>query len=80
VVSGLALSPSAFAARPQEHTGTMVRTLARPAQAPGSHTIRYYGFNGSGHRVPAGKYQVLVVASNAHGSGTAESPLEIDAP
>jgi hypothetical protein len=100
VVSGLALSPSTFAARPQEHTtitfslnqacdvtalvldqnGTVVRTLARPAQAPGSHTIRYAGFNGAGHRVPTGKYQVLVVASNAHGSGTAQSPLEIDAP
>jgi hypothetical protein len=99
VVSGLALSPSAFAARPQEHTaitfslnqdsdvtvlvldqaGTVVRTLARPAQAPGSHAIRYYGFNGAGHRVPPGQYQILVVASNAHGSGTAESPLEIDA-
>ena len=62
------------------HAGTVVRTLARPAQAAGSHTIRYYGFNGAGHRVPAGQYQVLVVASNAHGSGTAQSPLEIDAP
>ena len=100
VVSGLALSPSTFAARPQEHTtitfslnqacdvtalvldqnGTVVRTLARPAQAPGSHAIRYAGFNGAGHRVPTGQYQVLVVASNAHGSGTAQSPLEIDAP
>ena len=100
VVSGLALSPSAFTARPQERTaitfslnqasdvtvlvldqaGTVVRTLARPAQAPGSHTIRYYGFNGAGHRVPTGQYQVLVLASNAHGSGTAEAPLEIDAP
>ena len=100
VVSGLTLSPSAFAARPQAHTaisfslnqasdvtvlilnqaGTVVRTLARPAQAPGSHAIRYYGFNGAGHRVPAGQYQVLVVASNAHGSGTAQSSLEIDTP
>jgi flagellar hook assembly protein FlgD len=99
-VSGLALSPAAFTAQPQQHTaitfslneasdvtvlvldqaGTVVRTLPRPAQAPGSHTIRYYGFNGAGHRVPTGQYQVLVVASNAHGSGTAESPLEIDAP
>ena len=60
--------------------GTVVRTLARPAQAPGSHAIRYYGFNGAGHRVPAGQYQVLVVASNAHGSGTAQSSLEIDTP
>jgi hypothetical protein len=63
-----------------DQTGTVVRTLARPAQAPGPHTIRYYGFNGTGHRVPTGQYQVLVVASNANGSGTAESPLEIDAP
>jgi FlgD Ig-like domain len=98
-VSGLALSPPAFAAQPQQHTaitfslneasdvtvlvldqaGTVVRTLPRPAQAPGSHTIRYYGFNGAGHRVPTGQYQVLVVASNANGSGTAESSLEIDA-
>ena len=100
VVSGLALSPHAFAASPQEHAtitfslsqasdvtvlvlnqaGTVVRTLARPAQAPGSHAIRYYGFNGAGHRVPTGQYQVLVVASNAQGSGTAQSSLEIDAP
>jgi hypothetical protein len=99
-VSGLALSPGAFAARPQEHTtisfslsqasdvtvlvldktGTVVRTLARPAQAPGSRSIRYYGFNGAGHRVPTGQYRVRVVASNAHGRGTAQSPLEIDAP
>jgi hypothetical protein len=100
VVNGLALSPHAFVASPQEHTtitfslsqasdvtvlvldktGTMVRTLARPAHAAGSLAIRYYGFNGAGHRVPAGQYQVLVVASNAHGSGTAQAPLEIDAP
>ena len=60
--------------------GTVVRTIARPALAPGSHAIPYYGFNGSGRRVPAGQYQVVVVASNAHGSGTAQSSLEIDAP
>ena len=58
----------------------MVRTLTRPARAAGSLAIRYYGFDGAGHRVPTGKYQVLVVASNANGSGTAESPLQIDAP
>jgi hypothetical protein len=99
-VSGLALSPHAFVASPQEHTtitfslsqasdvtvlvidktGTVVRTLAKPAQAPGSRTLRYYGFNGAGHRVPTGQYRVRVVASNAHGSGTAQAPLEIDAP
>jgi FlgD Ig-like domain len=63
-----------------DQNGTVVRAIARPALAPGSHAIPYYGFNGSGHRVPTGQYQVVVVASNAHGSGTAQSSLEIDAP
>lgn len=63
-----------------DQAGTVVRTLARPAQPPGSLAIRYYGFNGAGRRVPAGQYQVLVVASNSHGSATAQSPLRIDAP
>jgi hypothetical protein len=63
-----------------DQDGTVVRTIARPALAPGSHAIPYYGFNGSGRRVPAGQYQLVVVASNAHGSATAQSSLEIDAP
>jgi hypothetical protein len=60
--------------------GTVVRTLTRPAKAAGGLTVQYYGFNGSGQREPAGNYQVLVVASNANGSGTAEAPLTIGAP
>ena len=63
-----------------DQTGTVVRTIGRPALAPGSHAIPYYGFNGSGRRVPSGQYQIVVVASNAHGSGTAQSSLQIDAP
>ena len=63
-----------------DQNGTVVRTIGRPALAPGSHAIPYYGFNGSGRRVPTGQYQIVVVASNAHGSGTAQSSLEIDAP
>jgi hypothetical protein len=63
-----------------DKTGTVVRTLAKPAHAAGPLTVRYFGFNGSGHRVPPGQYQVVVVASNAHGSGTAQSALQIDAP
>jgi hypothetical protein len=54
-------------------------TLPRPAKAAGGLTVQYYGFNGSGQREPAGNYQVLVVASNANGSGTAEAPLTIGA-
>jgi hypothetical protein len=60
--------------------GTVVRTLTKPAHAAGQLTVRYYGFNGAGKRVPAGNYQVLVVASNASGSGTAEAALTISAP
>ena len=60
--------------------GAVVRTLTKPARAAGKVAIRYYGFDGSGHHEPAGNYQVLVVASNANGSGTAESPLQIGAP
>ena len=60
--------------------GTVVRTLTKPTHAAGRLTVRYYGFNGSGKRVPAGNYHVLVVASNANGSGTAETALTIGAP
>ncbi|HEY5352040.1 MAG TPA: FlgD immunoglobulin-like domain containing protein [Streptosporangiaceae bacterium] len=63
-----------------DHKGTVVRTLSKPARPEGTFAVRYWGFDGAGHRVPAGSYQVLVVASNANGSGTAESPLQIGAP
>jgi hypothetical protein len=60
--------------------GSVVRTLIRPTHGAGKLTIPYYGYNGSGQRVPAGSYNVLVVASNSGGSGTAETPLTISAP
>ncbi len=60
--------------------GVIVRMLTRPAQHAGTLGIRYAGFDGAGHRVPAGTYQVLVVASNATGSGTAQAPLQINSP
>ncbi len=60
--------------------GTVVRTLVRPAHAAGKLTIPYYGYNGSGQRLPAGNYKILVVASNSRGSGTAEATLTISAP
>ena len=60
--------------------GTVVRTLSRPAQAEGSFLIRYYGYGRAGRPLAAGSYQVVVVASNANGSGTAEAPLTINAP
>ena len=58
-------------------SGVVVRTISKPAHSAGKLTIPYYGYNGSGHPEPAGSYQVLIVASNANGSGTAEAPLVI---
>jgi hypothetical protein len=60
-----------------DHQGSLVRELARPNHAAGPVTISYYGYARTGHRDSAGSYQVLVVASNAHGSATAEARLTI---
>jgi hypothetical protein len=57
--------------------GSVRRTISRPAMAAGLRHIPYYGFNGQGKRLPAGQYRVLVVASNATGSATAEASLNI---
>jgi hypothetical protein len=63
-----------------DHQGSLVRELARPDHAAGPVTISYYGYDSTGHRSSAGSYQVLVVASNAHGSATAEARLTITSP
>ena len=60
--------------------GKVVRQLSRPGHAAGRVQVQYYGFDGSGHRVPPGQYQVLVVASNTQGSSNAEATLTIMAP
>ena len=57
--------------------GSVMRQLSRPGKAAGQVSIPYYGFNGSGSRLPAGTYPVLVVASNSSGSATAEATLTI---
>jgi hypothetical protein len=57
--------------------GTVVRAIAKPARSAGSVAVPYYGYDGSSHRLPPGIYQVLVVASNALGSATAETTLTI---
>jgi flagellar hook assembly protein FlgD len=60
--------------------GTVVRQLTRPGRAAGQVTVPYYGYNGSGQHLAAGRYPVLVVASNGNGSATAETALTITAP
>jgi hypothetical protein len=57
--------------------GSVRRTISRPGIGPGQKQIPYFGFNGQGKRLPAGQYRVLVVASNAAGSATAEATLNI---
>jgi hypothetical protein len=57
--------------------GSVLRLLSRPARAAGPVIIPYYGQGNDGRRLPAGRYPVLVVASNAGGSTTAEATLTI---
>ena len=59
--------------------GTVARQIDKPAHAAGQLTVPYYGYAGSGVRLPAGTYQVMIVATNGNGSATAETPLTISA-
>jgi FlgD Ig-like domain len=60
--------------------GAVVRQQALPNQAAGPVTYKYYGHNGRGQLVAPGRYPVLIVASNVHGSYIAERVLTITAP
>ena len=60
--------------------GTVVRQIAKPTRAAGQVSVPYYGYTDGGTRLPAGAYRVLVVASNASGSASAEATLTISAP
>ena len=55
--------------------GDLVRELDRPGLPAGWATQRYYGYDQQHRLLPAGRYQVLVMASNAKGSATAERGL-----
>ncbi|MDQ2873992.1 MAG: hypothetical protein M3Y33_03910 [Actinomycetota bacterium] len=55
----------------------VVQQISKPGRAAGKVTVVYYGFDGTGHHIPAGAYTVLVVASNSQGSSTAEGSLTI---
>jgi hypothetical protein len=56
------------------------RELIRPNRVAGRVGIPYYGFDGHGNRVPAGRYTLLLVASNIHGSAGTEARLTIKVP
>jgi len=57
--------------------GAIVRQLSRPSRAARQVTVRYYGYNSKGQRLAAGRYPVLVVASNSGGSASAEAALTV---
>jgi len=60
--------------------GDVVRELDRPGLSAGWAALRYYGY-GQHHRLlPAGHYQVRVMASNATGSATAQLALSLKRP
>lgn len=60
--------------------GTVARQLARPGAPVGPGTIWWWGYGNNNHLVPAGRYTILIVASNAQGSATAETVTTITAP
>jgi hypothetical protein len=60
--------------------GTVMRTVARPGSQVGPVTIRYLVYKLLSHRLSAGRYTVLVVASNANGSGSAAKTLIVSQP
>lgn len=57
--------------------GMIVRKLADPGQAAGRHSPWYLGRDNAGHLLSAGSYPILIVASNAQGSATAEVTLTV---
>jgi hypothetical protein len=57
--------------------GSVLRTLARPRRSAGRAAVPYYGHSGEETYLRPGRYTVLVVASNAGGSATAETTLTI---
>jgi hypothetical protein len=57
--------------------GKVMRTVARPASAAGKLTVRYLVHKSPSHGLAAGRYTVLVVASNANGSATATATLTV---
>ena len=59
--------------------GRVLRELDRPTQPTGWSSSWYFGYSAHEGLLPAGTYPVLIVASNAMGSTTAETELTITA-
>lgn len=57
--------------------GAVVREIGQPRSAAGWVTHWYYGYDQHHRLLPAGRYQVMVVASNAKGIATAQLGLTV---
>lgn len=57
--------------------GKVMRTVARPGSVAGRLTIRYLVHKRASPGLAAGRYTVLIVASNATGSATSSVPLTV---
>jgi ABC-type cobalt transport system substrate-binding protein len=62
-----------------DDTGKVLRQISMPSRNAGQVSVNYYGRDDSRANLAPGSYSVLVVASNASGSATAESTLTITA-
>jgi len=58
-------------------SGKIVRTVSRPASSAGQVNVSYLRYHILSHRLPAGSYRVLVIASNASGSAARSAALTI---
>jgi FlgD Ig-like domain len=58
-------------------SGKIVRTVSRPATSAGEVRVTYLRYHLLNHRLPAGSYRVLVVASNTSGSAARSAALTI---
>jgi hypothetical protein len=57
--------------------GKVARQIAKPGRRAGKITISYYGYDGHGHRLPAGHYEIEIVATNSVGVSSGQIPLLI---
>lgn len=60
--------------------GKVARRISRPGRHAGAITVSYYGYDGAGHRLPAGRYRITVVAGNSQASDVASAPLVLTSP
>jgi cell division septation protein DedD len=63
-----------------DSSGRVVRRIDRPNRQAQKVAVSYFGYDGAGHRLPDGRYTVLIVASNSQASSTAESTITVTGP